>query len=90
MTFANKCRTTFGHPFFCHTFFLLQLNLTYMKQILHSHIVKVKFRAEGNTELTHLQIFRLVAQIPSRIERDQGLIIQQLVKNLKVSWRSFP
>ena len=78
MTFANKRRTsppppsllngTFGHPFFCHTFFLLQLNLTYMKQILHSHIVKVKFRAEGNTELTHLQIFRLVAQISSRIE----------------------
>ena len=46
MTFAIKRRTplplngTFFHPFFYPTFFLLQLNLTYMKWILN--LVSVK------------------------------------------------
>ena len=39
-----------------------------MNQILHLHIVKVIIRVEGNTELTHLQRLRLVAQISSRVE----------------------
>ena len=48
-------------------------------------IVKVIIGVAGNTDLTHVQRLRLVAQISYRIEWNQGLIIKQLLTNLKVS-----